>query len=846
MTHDWIQEQSNQTLLNQQKDLNQSVVFHIEKSIEQRKEGLELFAQQLSDGYRLRPTKVIQEKLDSRVGLHQYFNGGLLVLSGKAISIADSPAVKKRRGIDFSDRGHVKAVRHTGATIITRPRIGRGLKSPVFAINTPIKSESGEILGFILGVTKLKDNNFFKDISDESFGNYGSLFVIDPNLKLFVTASDKKLAMQKLPQTGENPVIDKVLAGSYSGFISDNKGGEVLFSAAKIDSMGFVVIHTLSEKVLSKKGWSLTFKFFSAFLALTLLVTLVIWVLLRNQLMVLRNTSDIIVEMVEEKRPYQALKVDQEDEIGSLILSFNKLQHRLSKNIDDLEESNEELEKRVEDRTKELLSSETQHRSLIENVIDGVITINNKGIIKSINPATERLFSYSAAELIGENIKMLMPDPYKSEHDGYLSNYRNTNVKKIIGIGREVKGLKKDGTIFPLDLGVSEMMLEGEQLFIGIIHDVSKRIEAENKINQSASQLNATLEATTDGILVVDDTGKIQTFNQVFIDLWRIPKEVIAKKTDEAAITFVLTQLENPDEFISKVESLYKTPKAESFDILNFKDGRVFERYSRPQKIGNQIIGRVWGFRDVSARVEAEHQLSDAKDNAEAANKAKSEFLSSMSHELRTPLNAVIGFSQLLELDKETLSKSQYSSVQDILEGGHHLLYLINEILELSKIESGKLECYIEKVSLKEIMIQCSKIINTLAEKSNIQIDYGNPENHMIMADSHRIKQVLINYLSNAIKYNRPNGHVTINYQPVENNRLRINVTDTGLGINESDLAILFQPFTRVGDKSANIEGTGIGLTISKELMTLMDGTVGVSSVVGEGTTFWLEIKLGE
>ena len=354
LTHNWIQEQSNETLLNQQKDLNQSVIHHIENSIEQRKKGLEQFAQQLSDGYRLRPTKVIQEKLDSRVGLHQYFNGGLLVLSGKAISIADSPAVKKRRGIDFSDRGHVKAVRHTGATIITRPRIGRGLKSPVFAINTPIKSESGEILGFILGVTKLKDNNFFKDISDESFGNYGSLFVIDPNLKLFVTASDKKLAMQKLPQTGENPVIDKVLAGSYSGFISDNKGGEVLFSAAKIDSMGFVVIHTLSEKVLSKKGWSLTFKFFSAFLALTLLVTLVIWVLLRNQLMVLRNTSDVIVEMVEGKRPYHALHVDKEDEVGSLILSFNKLQNRLSENIAALQISNEKLEERVDERTKEL------------------------------------------------------------------------------------------------------------------------------------------------------------------------------------------------------------------------------------------------------------------------------------------------------------------------------------------------------------------------------------------------------------------------------------------------------------------------------------------------------------
>ena len=508
--------------------------------------------------------------------------------------------------------------------------------------------------------------------------------------------------------------------------------------------------------------------------------------------------------------------------------------------------AHELLEQRVEDRTKELLSSETQHRSLIENVIDGVVTINNKGIIKSINPAVERLFGYSAVDLIGKNIKTLMPDPYQSEHDGYLSNYRNSKVKQIIGIGREVKGLRKDGTIFPLDLGVSEMMLEGEQLFIGIIHDVSKRIEAEYKIKESLSQLNATLEATTDGILVVDDTGKIQTFNQIFIDLWRIPKEVIAKKTDEAAITFVLTQLKNPDEFVSKVESLYSTPEAESFDILNFKDGRVFERYSRPQKIGNQIIGRVWGFRDVTARIEAERQLSDAKDNAEAANKAKSEFLSSMSHELRTPLNAILGFGQLLEIDKESFSEGQNASVQDILQGGYHLLHLINEVLDLAQIESGKFECAIEKVSLKETIMQCSNLIYKLAEESNIQINYGNPQKYIVLADQQRLKQVLINFLSNAIKYNRPNGKVTINYQAVENNRLRINVIDTGEGIYESDLEMLFQPFTRVGNKSANIEGTGIGLTISKELMALMDGAVGVSSVVGEGSTFWLEIKLAE
>ena len=242
----------------------------------------------------------------------------------------------------------------------------------------------------------------------------------------------------------------------------------------------------------------------------------------------------------------------------------------------------------------------------------------------------------------------------------------------------------------------------------------------------------------------------------------------------------------------------------------------------------------------------ATKKLKLAKDESNRANKAKSDFISSMTHELRTPLNAILGFSQILEVQKETLSEDQNSSVQHILEGGHHLLHLIDEVLDLAKIESGVFGCDIKKISLKEIIDQCSRLMNKLAEKQNIQIDFGNPQNYMIMADPQRLKQVLINYISNAIKYNRPNGHVTISYQPVDNNRLRISVSDTGKGIGENDITMLFKPFRRVGDKSANIEGTGIGLVISKKLMSLMNGAVGVSSVVGEGTTFWLEIKLAE
>lgn len=247
---------------------------------------------------------------------------------------------------------------------------------------------------------------------------------------------------------------------------------------------------------------------------------------------------------------------------------------------------------------------------------------------------------------------------------------------------------------------------------------------------------------------------------------------------------------------------------------------------------------------EIKVREKTEEELRLAKKQADSASDAKSRFLSSMSHELRTPLNAILGFSQVIELDDNSEDTKRYA--RNIVDAGNLLLAIINELLDLAKIESGKIEIVCEKYSLNDLVDECLLIIRPLARNRVIKIDNNLDQSNIyyVNIDVTRFKQILLNILSNAVKYNSDNGIITIYGEVVDNNRYCLSINDTGKGLTEEQQIDLFKPFDRVGAENSNIEGTGLGLSIAKQLIELMGGEIGVESTIGQGCRFWVLVPL--
>ena len=788
-----------------------------------------------------------------------------------------------------------------------------------------------------------------------------------------------------------------------------------------------------------------------------------------------------------------------------------------------------------------LSDSSTLVQTVLNTVADGIITLRARGgIIEKANPAAEHMFGYRAAELCGKEFSSLIPELNQGVGNDSLDYYKASDEERASGSGREVDGKRKDGSMFPMEIAVSEMLLGGERYFTGILRDISVRKQVEAALLKAGALQNAIFNSANFSSIATDAKGVIQIFN---VGAERMlgyaaadvvnkitpadisdPEEVIARaevlshellasiapgfealvfkasrgiediyeltyirkdgsrfpavvsvtalrdaqeniigylligtdntarKKAEAALLkagalqsaifnsanfssiatdakgviqifnvgaehmlgytanevmnkITPADISDPEEVIARAEVLtleLGTPITPGFEALVFKASRGIEdiyeltyirkdgsrfpavvsvtalRDEQEHIIGYLLIGtdntarkqveaeqrkldqrlrdqqfytrsliesnidamtttnpsgiitdvnkqmevltgctrdeligapfknfftdamraeagirralsenritnyeltaRAWDGKETvvsfnattfydrdrtlqgvfaAARDITERKLLDssleqtnialkaAKSTAEKANLAKSEFLSNMSHELRTPLNAILGFAQLIDSGLPLPTPPQKRSIGQIMQAGWYLLDLINEILDLALIESGKLSLSQEPTSLADVVEECQNIIENQAERRGISVSFPQfATTYFVQADRIRLKQVLVNLLSNAIKYNKPEGSVEVSYVLISAECIRICVKDSGKGLSREQLGQLFQPFNRLGQQSTAEEGTGIGLVMSKRLVELMGGVIGVESTVGEGSVFWVELNL--
>jgi PAS domain S-box-containing protein len=388
----------------------------------------------------------------------------------------------------------------------------------------------------------------------------------------------------------------------------------------------------------------------------------------------------------------------------------------------------------------------------------------------------------------------------------------------------------------------------------------SSEVQRQQAFLKAGALGKAILTSANFSIIATDEKGIIQLFNVG-------AERMLGYKAAEVVNRISPSDIHDPQEVMARAQALsleLATPIAPGFEALAFKASRGIEdnyeltyickdgsRFPAIVSITalrddyGEIIGYLLIGTDNSVRKRVESELTEALGAAEMANRAKSDFLSGMSHELRTPLNAILGFAQLMQSGSPPPPPSQQRSIDQILKAGWYLLDLINEILDLSLIESGKVTLSREAVSLAEVMLECRAMIEPQAHKRGIAMTFPRFEvPYFVQADRTRVKQVLINLLFNAIKYNKPGGSVVVTYTLSPPNSIRISVRDTGAGLAPEQIAQLFQPFNRLGKEAGAEEGTGIGLVVTKRLVELMGGAIGVDSAVGVGSVFWIELSL--
>jgi PAS domain S-box-containing protein len=514
---------------------------------------------------------------------------------------------------------------------------------------------------------------------------------------------------------------------------------------------------------------------------------------------------------------------------------------------------------------RDLRESEEKFRALFESAIDGICLLTAEGAVVSVNEAFAQMHGYSVDEMLGMDLEDL------ETPEG--AGVRSERVSRVLAGERmtfEVEHCRKGGHTIPLEVSTSLVTIGGTRYLLGFHRDITERRRDEAEIRFKNLILYTEQEASRDGILVVDADAHILSYNDRFVEMWRIPERLAESGTDEPLLEFVAGQMMDQPAFLERVGHLYGHRRETGRDELALADGRVFDRYSGPMLgPGGEYYGRIWYFEDITERKRAEAELQAHRRHLEdlvaertadltAANNrlkalnselreatdAKSAFLASMSHELRTPLNSVIGFSSVLGQGLAgPLTDEQRIQLAMINNAGKHLLALINDVLDLAKVEAGKTEIHVEPFDPAALVREVADAVRPMATGKGLELDVDTGDaTGLLDSDTSKVRQILFNLVGNAIKFTDA-GRIEMSVRTEADGEFSFAVSDTGRGIEPGDLRRIFEAFVRVDNPGSPVpSGTGLGLKLSQEYTALLTGRLSVESEPGAGSVFTLTL----